>query len=435
MKQFKIDLTTCIFFVMSTLILIFNFNGDNFLGIPAYIWSNAFIVLFVAWIVANVIKTNGFLVWNRVFTWALLFVLMCLISVSYSYAREDSYSKTITMLIMVIMAIAIYQYVSEEENLRHSLIAFVWAAFFAAIYLFGNSSITLSDMARIGDALGDANLVGITFAIAVAVAIHLLKTETVWYKWIYAVQIAVMTVATLFTGSRTAFMLIFAAITLNLLLHAYTNHWNIIKVFFLLILIVAISFAFYYAVMNIKPLYDILGIRILSFTQIMRGEESIYHESSTQTRGMFARRAFDWFLNSPAWLGHGIGAFASYNQTFSDGWYCFCHCGYLEVLCGVGIPGEVLFYGSFIRFLKGMVTRVTDKMGMEYCILLGTLTIEFLFGEIFLVMYYEKTTWIIFALMAGIYEQVNKRKFDLPLECSDREYYSTCNTDGYSLLK
>lgn len=384
-------------FALITCTLVFNYTETTFLGIPAYLWVNVLIVSFIGWVFLCILKNRGRAYWNKLFVYPICFAVMCAISTVYSYSPMDTLDRFKRMLIMFALMFSIYQYIMwSPENLERTLKAYTWSGLLAALYLFFNTD---SLTGRIGSAIGDANLVGITFAFAVTIAIHFLKTE---HRLVYLVPIAVISVAILLTGSRTSMGLLIMAILGNVYLSAYQNKWKMRYVILCTVGIILFLIGFLYLIMTVPLLYNNLGMRVQSFWQIIHGQESVYHESSTQTRGVFALRAFKWFLSSPL-MGHGINTFPAYNATFGDGWYCFSHCDYVEILSGLGILGFIFFYTPFFCFIKQILWKVSKKEKRDYKILMGALSCEFLIGEIFLVMYYEKTTWILFAMLSAMY--------------------------------
>ena len=390
-------ISTVLLFLLTSFTFIFNYNESRFFGIPAYTWVNIFIVLFIAFTLLRCISSNGKLAWDRTFKWPVLFIIMCFISIIYSYASSDTADRCRRMLIMLALMLAVFQFVqASEKNLIRGLKVFVWSGFLASVYLFSHSNV-LREL-RIGRAIGDPNLVGFTLVFASTMAIHFLKEEG---KKVYILPIATMGAAIILTGSRASFGLLIAAIVANVYLTAYQRKWNILKVTFITLLFGGIIVWGLYLVMNVPVLYNVLGMRLLSFYQITHGMESVYHESSTQTRMLFIQRGFEWFLNSPLWLGHGINSFPAYNATFSIGWYSFSHCDYIEILSGVGIPGIVFFFAPYVTWIKDFFKRGESK-SQKYKILMLSLVIEFLLGEIFLCTYYEKGTWILFALLAAL---------------------------------
>lgn len=408
-----LDLQSVLLFLMAVGVFSFNINTDKFLGISGYLWTNALIGLFIGWSFILCMKNNrGKIFWSKFYTFSILFVCVCFVSVFYSYARNDSLRETLTMVLVVCMSVFVYQYIVSKERLRRALKIYAWAGFVSSIYMFlisGVSLGTISESGRLGEELNNQNTVGITFVLVILVAIHLLKTDKTKKRWIYLIQIIVMGIAVLFTGSRNAFVLLLASLIFNLYLNAYQNHWNIVRVTVLTAGVVVLCVLLFYAVMNIPALYNVLGERLESFSQIMRGEESSIGEQSTQNRGILARRAFRWFLNSPLWAGHGVNAFSSYNSTFANGAYCYCHVGYLEILCGTGILGLILFYGPFLMCLKSGFANIKKSLNGEYCILLISLVLIFLMGEIFAVHYFYKMTWILIGLIAGLNASITEK--------------------------
>lgn len=383
--------------LMTSCVLVFNYTDKGLLGIPGYLWVNILISGFIALQVLIALKNEGKIRWSKVYNYSIFFILLCFLSTFYSFAPDASFDRTRRMIIMVCLSICVFQYSSINfKNLTFALKAFSWAGFFGAIYLLMNSNLGQ----RLGSLIGDANLVGITFSFAASIAIYIFKTE---HKIVYLVLIIVIAFTVLMTGSRTSMGLLIAAIMGNIYLIAYQKKWKMRYVVLITIGVIAGLLGFLYALMNVPILYDVLGMRVLSFYQITHGQASVYGETSTQFRALYARRGFEWFLESPIW-GNGINAYPAYNATFADGRFCFSHCEYAEILSGLGILGFIAYFFPYFKMGASAIQRGKTSESKELKVLLLTLIAELLLGSIFLVMYYEKPTWILIALMASIME-------------------------------
>lgn len=404
MKILRSELTgkfhDCLFFLMISVVFVFNFNTDRVLGISGNSWANICIVLFMAWWGMNIFKA-GKIMWNRIYTFALLFVLLCFVSYIYSYAKDDTLDKTKTMAIVVLMSICIYQYIVMAGKMDFVLKGYSVGGMIMALYIILKTGSEVGS--RFGAVVGDANLVGITLSLTATVALHLFFTQ---HNMLYLIQFCCMGYVILLTGSRTAALLLLLAVIVLLYAGAYTWHWKLRTVVIITIVLGAALYALWQAVMTIPALHDTLGIRIISFLQISQGQHSIINEQSTHYRMLFAKRALDWFADSPIW-GNGINSFPNYNSTFTDGRHCFSHCNYTEVLSGLGILGIISYYGMYIYSLF-YVWRSQSAVSIKYKPLVCALIIETLIGDIGLVVYYEKSTWILLAILAGIIHEINR---------------------------
>ena len=404
-------------YTMITCTSIFNFSTTSFIGIPAYIWTNISILVFIGWIIIQRMKNDAKVCVSTLFRPLFTFVVLTYLSVVYSYNRDDTIDKVKTMTMMFLIMLCIYNYIDSHERLRLSLIAYSWSGASTALFLFVKSD-SLTN--RIGQIIGDTNLLGITLAFTATVAIHLFITEHK-LKAIYAVHIVAISIAILLTGSRTSFLLLVLAILSNIYISAYQKKWNIGKVVFSTIIIFIVLYVMFYIIMHNEVLYHILGMRIQSFFEIMHGEESNYGETSTQVRMIYAKRAFGWFLESPIW-GHGLGTFHSYNVTCTPyGRNCFSHCDYTEILSALGVLGFFAYFTPFFKIVKSLFKSADNKINGQYAVLMGALAMEYLIGDLGLVMYYEKGTWILLAFLSVMYEITQQNRFSGQHEKVDYE--------------
>lgn len=389
----------CLLFLMIAMVFLFNFNTDKILGISGNAWVNICILLFIAWWSINMLKV-GLILWNRIYTFAFLFALLCFTSYIYSYAQSDTLDKVKTIIVVVWMSICIYQYLVTSGKIDLVLNMYSISGTLMALYIIVKSNFIVGN--RFGDVVGDANLVGITLALATTIALYLFFMK---HKFIYILQFCCMGYVILLTGSRTAAVLFLLSVFVLIYISAYTYHWKLQTIAIITITLGVVVCVLWWAIMTIPKLYDALGIRIISFIQISKGQHSINNERSTQNRILFAQRALEWFADSPIW-GNGINSFPSYNNSFFDGRECFSHCNYTELLSGLGILGFITYYGMYIYSLF-CTWKSKNKVALKYRALVYALILELLIGDIGLVVYYEKCTWILIAIIAGMVHAMN----------------------------
>lgn len=401
-KWLNFGISDILLFACISFTFVFNLNPARVLGLPLYTWTNLFLFAFITYMFAGCIFRGGKIRWSKFFVWPLLFIVMGIISISYSFAVLDSADRCRRMVLLFFLMVAVYQYASRsQEYLLRALKMFMWGGVFAAVYLMGFSDLHVAQ--RVGEVIGDSNLIGMIMAFASVVALFL------WHKLrekMYLVAWAVLAAAVLLTGSRSSFGLLLVGLLMTTYLLNYLQKKNVLKLFLITLAVAGLLVGMVYIVMNVQFLYDILGIRLQSFYQITHGMTSVNNEGSTQLRLMFMGKAWNWFLHSPFWLGHGINSFPAYNQQMIyGGWYSFSHCDYVELLSGVGVPGFVFFFAPYVLWLR-YFWQAAKKADVFFCVLGLTLTTDFLLGEWFLCMYYEKSTWIMFALLTAVYRLV-----------------------------
>ena len=393
-----------LFFLMISMVFVFNFNTETIMGISGNTWTNICILLFVFLWSSNILKI-GRIMWNPIYTFAFLFVLLSFTSYIYSYSPDDTFDKVKTIIMVVLMAICIYQYIVLERHMDFVLKVYSSSGMIMALYIILKSDVSIGD--RLGNVVGDANLVGITLSFSAAVALYVFIIQ---HRFLYLVQFFCIGYVIFLTGSRTAVLMLFLSVIVLLYTSAYIYHWKLKTVFLITMILIVTVYIMWKVIMKIPVLYDVLGIRIVSFLQISQGQHSINNEQSTQTRIMFAQRALDWFADSPIW-GNGINSFLRYNNTFADGRLCFSHCNYTELLSGLGILGFIAYYGMFAYSLF-YAWKSKNMIALKYKPLIYTLIIGICISDIGLVVYYEKCTWILIAIIAGIIYKMKRGERD-----------------------
>lgn len=405
----RVTFTDISFFLMMLTVYLFNFNTDRLMGLSGNSITNICVLLFMACSGFQTLKAQT-IKWNYVYLYLSVFLMISLVSCFASYCFEDSVSKLETLLLVFTLSFLIFQYITREHKLAFALRTYSLSGFITAIYILLKTGITNGD--RLGDVVGDSNLIGITLALSCTAAMFLLYYDSDGgiarrgTKLRYLIRIITMGLIVFLTGSRTASLLLIIAAVILIYVSASVYQWKASKVLLITAFLGAALLACGWLIMNVPYFYSTLGVRIISFFQVVTGQTSQIQEQSTTIRGVFAVRAFKWFLERPI-FGNGIGAFPAYNQTFTDGWYCFSHCNYTELLASVGLLGFLAYYGIFI---KGLFQAVWNRSSYTlYTPLLIAFLIETLIGDIGLVVYYEKVTWILIALIAAMisYKEVS----------------------------
>ena len=161
---------------------------------------------------------------------------------------------------------------------------------------------------------------------------------------------------------------------------------KIIKTSLLIIGIVTVGLVL---ILNVKPLYDVVGYRIEPLLLLLQGFD--YEEGSLISRSHYIQYAWDSAQDNLA-LGHGLDCFRTLPRAFGT----YSHCNYLELLFSVGFVGIIAYYSSSIVTLIKLPKAL--KANKDTVSLLFALLIPFLICDYLSVTYFTRRLLVIPAI-------------------------------------
>jgi O-antigen ligase len=149
----------------------------------------------------------------------------------------------------------------------------------------------------------------------------------------------------------------------------------------------------------------VMGKRLLEVVGVLQGE-AVVGGGSLSSRLTMIEDGLKLMLSHPL-FGIGLNQFAAYSGGFG-----YAHSNYVEVFSATGIPGGILYYSIFVvvflrlRRLGKLPLETRDKAFIDAskaCVFMQ------LVSDIAVVSYYDKTSWIIFAIIIGWSYQFERR--------------------------
>ena len=188
-------------------------------------------------------------------------------------------------------------------------------------------------------------------------------------------------------GSKKALLIALVGITLLIILKS-KNPVQIVKRLVLSIIVIGIMI---YIIMNIEPLYNVLGMRIEKMIFALNNKEGA--DMSTIDRMNFAKIAYNVFLNHP-FIGVGLDNYRYYNNM-----QYYAHNNYLEIAADLGIVGLISYYiMPMILLFKSFCSRKKN----DY-ILLITMLITIFISDVAVVSFELDSTQLYIAVLYGIF--------------------------------
>lgn len=311
--------------------------------------------------------------------WSFIFISICFL---FSLQSVNLYSslKMIRKLIeLSIICTLLIGYIDSKKKLLFIYKCFIYAGFAMILRLLISFPISEWGAERLGDDILNANQIGMYIAISAICSMQLYKIRN---QRRYLIYIVIFFIVCSLSGSRKAFLMFFAGVSL-------VNYINTKKIHKRVISIILIAFALYIGykiVMSVPELYNILGIRIERLFDTIQGtgvqdrSAKVRFEMISVGRNLFENK---WMI------GYGISTY-----KFISGYGMYSHNNYIELLVGVGLLGTIVYYSIYLYTIIKLIRR------REYCYTNAFLVIILLllFMEYGLVSYYGEVYQILIAL-------------------------------------
>lgn len=316
-----------------------------------------------------------------------VFCVFAAISSLWAYSSTDAISKTVTLVLILITSSLVYIHYSSEDNISSLINALKWSGYMVSIYcllFYGVANImsAASDV-RLNNEFSNVNSIGMFIAISCVVAFfELLYKKLNPLELVFLIPSIVIISA---TQSRKAFViLVLGCLGIIILKNIYNK--SILKAIFRVIIsFFAFSVALYY-VLQI-PVFSGVMERMEGFLNSLVGNGPI--DNSTRVRNEMVKIGWQYFLQNPIG-GIGIGnphILAAQHLSFD----AYLHNNYIEILCGGGIIGFVLYYSRYVYILLNIIKyRAIKDPYFVFGIVLTALLLVMDWGS---VSYYSKITY------------------------------------------
>ena len=282
-----------------------------------------------------------------------LFLLFCIytgISSLWALNMSDSIEKMTTLLSIVLCYFPIYTYYRDCGTVEHLVSAIKWGAVAVSIYtivFFGLDRLLLSIQSaslRIADGFANANSLGLCASVGILIQSWqlLFQKGKKWENLTFLPTILIVGAS----QSRKTVIFVLAGVFLLIVLR-YKDEKKplntILSVFFALAVTVGILYG-----ASQMELFSGLTQRMLSLLNFFTGSGKVDH--STQVRYAMMDLGLEWWLKNPLFgIGMGNPHIIVEQYLIYD---AYLHNNYVELLCGGGIVGFLLYYSMHFFCLK-----------------------------------------------------------------------------------
>ena len=294
-------------------------------------------------------KHLGFLEW--LFSFIILGAISSIWSLSPSAVFEVLASLIICLFLLFLLQSSINYGFNVDTVFRNYFIA----TLVNAVYIILKIDVSQLGQIQIGSDLlkgWNANYIGFMAAHGSLIGCYLIKkTNSNFAKASYFLCTVAFSFLTVYTGSRTAFIVLVGGICLFIMASRPSNLIRNI-----IIASVAI-FVSLYIVMNVESFYNVLGSRLESLFSLFSGEGEV--DSSARLRSLFIENGKEWFSQEPI-MGYGLNNYKILNQEATRR-LTYSHNNFIEIAVNLGAVGLILYYSFYVYLFINLLKTLKNN--------------------------------------------------------------------------
>lgn len=350
--------------------------------------------IFIGYSVFEALK-NRYIVYTFAYKWAWLFFFVAFILTCVFC--ESNIPTIVIILKNAIRCICVAYYASSRGRAEKMIVylalggvicsCFVFSRFIESSMVFSNIRYSTNDRIGADIAGGNVNIVAMNLVFSFVSWLYLFSNNS--EKKIKVASLfclIVVFVATMLTGTRKALL----CMTVVSFIYSLSFKSGKIRNFFLFLLVILLA---YYLLLEIKPLYYLMGHKIDVFSG--KNYYTMYSESDS-TRLYLVREGLNLFFENML-TGVGYG-----NTPMYLGYYT--HNNYVEMLAGGGIFGFILYYSMYVYLFCKCPARSSDKTLLKFVFLMLVALAVLDFSQ---VTYLYGLPWVFLGLAAPCCDSIS----------------------------
>ncbi len=224
--------------------------------------------------------------------WGVIVIVFSLISSLWAIRAVLSYFAVFSFVKIFILTYSMYRFCYTKENFIKLLRIFIFINVILIFFVLFYFDISILGKKRMGDVEngfnGNGIAISLVFALYSIYLIFILKKLSFFRKISYSFWAVIFFVFSVFTGSRTALVML----VLPLIIYMF------LKSKYKIIALVSISVfmsGMYYIIMEVPQFYNILGVRIHEAVDIVSGNI----EGGDSSRFLLFLYGVEWFKEHP----------------------------------------------------------------------------------------------------------------------------------------
>lgn len=368
--------------LVNILLVIYSFSIIFFIDDKGIMNISRFIFIVVS---IYIIIKKGYIYINKYIIWMIVFTVFCFISVNWSISKSHSIIISRTILINNICFFFIINFLRMNKNGINTIIntiVFSSAALGIRLAIVQGPFIYINGTRGGSGEILNANIIGNISSIAIVLGWYLIINNK--NNLVYKIFTTINIISMILSASRKA--ILFSIIPI--LIYYLVRERSLLKRFRNTILVIFIIFIIGFIIMKNQYMYSIVGVRFETMINGLLGLGNT--DASTSLRMRFIEWGIEWFKEKP-YLGYGINSFrylvGFYKETSFGKSGAYSHNNYIELLCGIGIIGTILYYYIYLNIIKVVILKF-KRLEKDQIIMFGIL-ITLLINEYGTVTYYD----------------------------------------------
>ena len=350
-----------------------------------YDWRTVHIVWYgcLAFLVFSYMITfqGKFLFSNSPFlTWICSFLLLCVCSFLWCLSLSTGLDVVKSLVVIIAVLLLVQSSINYGFKLETVLRGYFVSTLINAIYIVVNIDMTKLGITQIGVELingWNGNGIGFMMAQGALIGCYLLhKCQTLRSKIVYLVSVVAFSLLTVYTGSRTAFIVL----VVELVLYFWMRYPT--KIMRNIVILLIAFFVAVILIMNVEGFYNVLGSRLEDLFEVLSGSGE--GDGSSNIRLEFIRNGIEWFAEKPV-LGYGINNYKVLNES-ATGNFTYAHNNFVEIAVNLGVIGLILYYSVYVHIIRKMLRSVKNN---PRCAFLFSAIVATLLSHYGTVSYYD----------------------------------------------
>ena len=289
-------------------------------------------------------------------SWFVSFAVLGALSVLWSLSSSVVMDIVKTFIIYSVVILLIQFSLNYDFSIDSILRGYLLATLINALYIALTVDITQLGETQLGTQMlegWNGNGIGFMMSQGAFIAWYLFKrTDRRIAKVYYFLSVVALSFMTVYTGSRTAFIVLVA----EFLLYFWLSHpTRMIRN--ALISVVSIALIVY-LVMNVESFYNVLGSRFEGLFALFGGEGKV--DSSADIRDVFIENGKRWFAEKPI-LGYGLNNYKVLNSG-ATGRFTYAHNNFIELAVDLGVVGLIWYYSVYAYLIVKLLKNFKNDL-------------------------------------------------------------------------
>lgn len=357
---------------------LFSFRPD------AVILSHAVLLMLVAIIGCYIVRTARLPV-GIYFSLLAVFYFWSLLTFYWSPVSAVTFAKAVTLGQLCFVSYLLFVYMDSRAKIERAIVMLALSYVVLGLYTistYGLGNLLGGSMAqRIGAEISQENILGTSLATGAVLCFYYALFKGRWVSYSFCIALAILSSL---TGSRKALLfLAIGFVFLLLMKYKLRRLGKALAVFSVLGVAV-------FVVLQL-PQFELVFSRMETALNLLQGEGKVDNSALERTR--MAALGWELFTQRPL-TGYGLDSFRYYYGLEEGGRVTYSHNNFIEMLVNGGLIALLSYYAIYAYGIWKLL-RIADATALILC----TLLLLQLAGDLAQVSYYMKITYITFALV------------------------------------